>query len=208
MMLVYLIIGATALVSVTAFSNRDLFVKLLFNANIIRSNRQWYRFVTHAFVHADWIHLFMNMYVLFMFGKIVEEQYIELFGAVKGRLYFFLLYFISTAAASLPSYEKHKHNIAYSAVGASGAVSAVLFSAIFLDPGMKLNLFFPPVRNVPAPIFGVLYLVYCWYAAKHARDNVAHDVHYWGSIFGIVFTLVIYHQSFFNFIEAVKNLFG
>ena len=201
-----LIIAITCLVSISAFSNQTLFSNFLFNPAIIHSNKQWYRFLSHAFLHADWIHLAMNMYVLYMFGNMVEETFASTLGTVKGESYFFLLYFTSIVASSFPSYEKHKHDYHYSSVGASGAVSAIVFSAILLNPWMSLSLMFIPIP-IPAPIFGVLYLFYCRYAAKHGRDNVAHDVHYWGSLFGAVFTLVILPQTFFNLIDAVKHIF-
>jgi len=205
-MLTYIIIAITCIISVSAFSNREMFSKMLFNPSIIRSNKEWYRFLTHALLHSDWIHLGMNMYVLYMFGGMVETIFTNSFGIVKGEIHFFLLYFISIFASVVPSYEKHKNDYYYNAVGASGAVSAVVFSAIILNPRMSLSLMFLPIP-IPAPIFGVLYLVYCRYAASHAKDNVAHDVHYWGSLFGAVFTLVVLPSTFFALIDAVKHIF-
>ena len=205
-MITYIIIAITCLVSVSAFSNRTLFAYLLFNGPMIRTHKQWYRFLSHAFLHADWVHLFMNMYVLWMFGKIVEGTFTDVFGMVKGEVCYFLLYFISIVASCFPSYQKHKDDSYYNSVGASGAVSAVMFASILLNPWMSLSLMFIPIP-IPAPIFGVLYLVYCWYAAKHSRDNVAHDVHYWGSLFGLVFTLTILPNSFFNLVDAIKDIF-
>src|ERR1035437_3471000 len=176
-MLTYIIIAITCLVSIPAFQNRELFSKMLFNPSIIQNRKEWYRFLTHALLHSDWIHLGMNMYVLYMFGGIVETNFTDVFGMAKGEVYFFLLYFIAIFAAVIPSFEKHKHDFYYSAVGASGAVSAVVFSSILLNPWMSLSLMFLPIP-IPAPIFGVLYLLYCRYASHHAKDNVAHDVHY------------------------------
>ncbi|MBI3502398.1 MAG: rhomboid family intramembrane serine protease [Bacteroidetes bacterium] len=205
-MLTLIIIAITCLVSVSAFSNRNLFAELLFNGTMIHAHKQWHRFLTHAFVHADWVHLLMNMYVLYLFGSMVEKSLIQVFGTLKGEVYFFLLYFIGIVASSFPSYQKHKDDAYYNSVGASGAVSAVVFSAILLNPWMSLSLMFLPIP-IPAPIFGILYLIYCWYAAKHSRDNIAHDVHYWGSLFGAVFTLVILPSSIFNLIDAIKDIF-
>ncbi|TAL60939.1 MAG: rhomboid family intramembrane serine protease [Bacteroidetes bacterium] len=205
-MITYLIIALTCLVSIPAFQNRAMFSKLLFNPSIVRTNKEWYRFITHALLHADFIHLAMNMYVLYMFGGMVEERFISSFEPVRGETYFFLLYFTSVIASTIPSYEKHKNDYHYNAVGASGAVSAIVFSAILLNPWMDLALLFIPVP-IPAPVFGILYLVYCWYMAKRGGDNIAHDVHYWGSLFGVVFTLAILPQTFFNLIEAIKDIF-
>lgn len=204
-MLTLSLIAITCLVSISAFSNRDLFAKFLFNAPLIRTGKQWHRFITHALVHADEIHLAMNMIVLYMFGSKVEEELSLRLGDITGPLYFFFLYFTGIIASSYPSYLKHKEDHYYNSVGASGAVSAVVFSAILLDPWSDMGLMFIPVF-VPAPVFGALYLVYCWYAAKHARDNVAHDVHYWGSLFGVLFTVVILPETVPQFIEAVRNL--
>ena len=204
-MITLIIIALTCLVSISAFTNRVLFSKLLFNAPAIRSNREWYRFLTHALLHADWIHLAMNMYVLYMFGKMVEDIFSDVFGLIKGEIFFFALYFIGIVASSFPSYEKHKEDHYYNSVGASGAVSAIVFSAILLNPFMSLSLMFIPIP-IPAPIFGVLYLIYCRYAANHAKDNVAHDVHYWGSLFGALFTIVVLPSTIPQLIEAVKNL--
>jgi len=205
-MLNYIIIGLTCLISIPAFQNRELFTKLLFSPTIIRSNKEWYRFITHAFLHADFIHLAMNMYVLYIFGSIVEDTLMVACGPVKGEICFFLLYFLGIIASTIPSYEKHKDDYHYHAVGASGAVSAIVFSSILLNPWMDLALMFIPIP-IPAPIFGILYLIYCLYMEKRGGDNIAHGVHYWGALFGLVFTLAILPQSFFNLIEAVKNIF-
>lgn len=136
----------------------------------------------------------------------VETIFGNAFGIMRGGIYFILLYSVGIVASSLPSYNKNKDNYHYNAVGASGAVSAVVFSSILLNPQMHLSLMFIPIP-IPAPIFGVLYLLYCKYAASNAQDNVAHDVHYWGSLFGAVYTIVILPSSLFNFIDAVKNIF-
>ena len=205
-MLTYIIIAITCLISISAFQNRILFSKLLFNGSMIHDHKEWFRFLTHAFIHADFIHLAMNMYVLYMFGGMVEDVFISEFETVRGEAYFFLLYFIGIVASSFPSYEKHKNDYHYNSVGASGAVSAVVFSAILLNPWMSLSLMFIPIP-IPAPIFGVLYLIYCRYAANHAKDNVAHDVHYWGSLFGAVFTIVILPSTVPQLLEAIRNIF-
>jgi membrane associated rhomboid family serine protease len=205
-MITLLIIALTCLVSIAALSNPTLFSKLLFNAHSIHTRKEWYRFVSHALIHADWMHLAMNLYVLFMFGKMVENNFQAAFGDFRGEIYFLVLYVLSVVASSVPSYHKNKDNYHYNAVGASGAVSAVVFAAIMLHPTMRLSLMFIPIP-IPAPIFGVLYLLYCRYAASNARDNVAHDVHYWGSIFGAAFTLAVLPSTFLGLIEAVLHIF-
>ena len=183
------IILITVLVSVLAFSNHDLFRRLAFNAYDIKHFNNPYRFLSYALIHADWIHLLVNMMVLYSFGRIVEEYYTMLFGA-KSILYYILLYVGGVALSTLPSFGKHKDDYSYTAVGASGAVSAVVFASILFDPLSKIYLFFIPI-GIPAIIFGVLYLFYSAYMGKKNVDNVGHDVHFWGAIFGFAFTVAL-----------------
>lgn len=183
------IILVTVAVTILAFNNHELFRRLAFNAYDIKHFKNSYRFVSYALIHADWIHLLINMMVLYSFGRVVETYYGFYFGN-KAILYYLLLYIGSTAISTLPSYGKHKDDYTYTAVGASGAVSAVVFASIIFDPLSKIYLFLIPI-GIPAIIFGVLYLAYSWYMGKKNIDNVGHDVHFWGAIFGFVFTIVL-----------------
>jgi len=183
------IILVTVAVTILAFNNHELFRRLAFNAYDIKHFKNSYRFVSYALIHADWIHLLINMMVLYSFGSVVETYYGFYFGN-KAILYYLLLYIGSTAISTLPSYGKHKDDYTYTAVGASGAVSAVVFASIIFDPLSKIYLFLIPI-GIPAIIFGVLYLAYSWYMGKKNIDNVGHDVHFWGAIFGFMFTIVL-----------------
>ena len=183
------IILITVVVSVLAFSNRELFRRLVFNAYDIKHFKNTYRFLSYALIHGDWIHLLVNMMVLYSFGRIVEQYYGFYFG-LKGVLYYLMLYVGGTALSTLPSYGKHKDDFSYTAVGASGAVSAVVFASIIFDPLNKIYIFLIPI-GIPAIIFGILYLVYSWYMGKKNIDNIGHDAHFWGAIFGFVFTILL-----------------
>jgi len=183
------IILITVVVSVLAFSNQELFRRLVFNAYDIKHFKNTYRFLSYALIHGDWIHLLVNMMVLFSFGRIVEQYYGFYFG-LKGILYYLLLYVGGTALSTLPSYGKHKDDYSYTAVGASGAVSAVVFASIVFDPLNKIYIFLIPF-GIPAIIFGILYLVYSWYMGKKNIDNIGHDAHFWGAVFGFVFTILL-----------------
>lgn len=198
-----IIIAITAIISILAFSNRQLFRRLAFNAYDIKHFKNSYRFVSYALIHADWIHLFVNMMVLYSFGRIVEEYYTLYFGT-KGILYFLLLYIGATALSTLPSYGKHKDDYSYTAVGASGAVSAVVFASIIFSPLSKLYIFPIPI-GIPAILFGVLYLIYSAYMGKKNVDNIGHDVHFWGAIFGFVFTLALKPALFLNLISILSG---
>jgi membrane associated rhomboid family serine protease len=172
-----------------AFSNGDLFSRLKFNAVDAKEPKNYYRFLTYGFIHADYLHLIVNMLVLYSFGKIVED-FFALYFPGKSEFYFLLLYLGGLFLSIIPAFGKHKNDVFYNAVGASGAVSAVLFASIILYPTGKIMLLFIPVP-IPAPVFGVLYIAYEYYMSKKANDNIGHDAHLWGAIFGVVYTLAL-----------------
>ncbi len=198
-----LIIAVTAIISAASFSNRDLYKRLMFNAYDIKHFRHSYRFFSYALVHADWIHLLINMMVLYSFGQAVEAYYRILFDA-KGILYYLLLYVGGIVLSTTPAYGKYKDDYSYSAVGASGAVSAVVFASIVFAPLNKIYLFMLPI-GIPAIIFGVLYLVYSWYMAKKNVDNIGHDAHFWGAIFGFFFTIAIKPSLALHFLSSLTG---
>ncbi|HQV52330.1 MAG: rhomboid family intramembrane serine protease [Flavobacteriales bacterium] len=187
-----IIIIVTAAVSIIAFSNREFYTYLLFEPYVINARKEYHRFISHAFVHANWTHLAVNMFVLWMFGTSVEMLYSMITDG--GRLLPFLgLYFGGVLFASIPSYKKHILNPSYRAVGASGAVSAVLFAQILMLPTRSVEMLFIPVP-MPAWVFGGLYLAYSWYMDKQSTDNVAHDAHFYGAVFGLVYTALLEPQ--------------
>ena len=201
MIITYIIIGITVLVSVLCFNNAELFDKGKFNAYDVKHSNQWYRFFTYGFLHAGWLHLLINMMVLYSFGTVVET-YLKFYFPVKYMLYFILLYLGGLILSIIPAYGKNKNNVFYNSVGASGAVSAVVFSSIILYPSGKIFLFFIPI-GIPAPVFGVLYLAYEYYMSKKGGDNIGHDAHLWGAIFGLLFTLAIRPQFGLDFLRQI-----
>lgn len=201
MILTILIIILTAITSILAFNNPQLFYKLKFNAFLIHHNKQWYRFFSYSLIHADWMHLLVNMFVLWSFGRIVEVSFLSNFSE-QGYLYYALLFIGGVAFSTLPSYGKHKNNDFYNAVGASGAVSAVLFSSILVYPQGSIVFIFFPVP-LPSWVFGILYLVYSAYMSKKGNDNIGHDAHFWGAIFGLVFTIALKPAFVITLIENI-----
>lgn len=182
----YIIIAITVIVSFVCFSNRALFEKLALIPYMVAKNNQWYRLVTHGFVHADTMHLLINMFTFWSFGTYMED----LFAYIGfGRASFLILYFGGMVVASLHDIIKQKNNPNYISIGASGAVSAVLFCSIFFEPWGKILLF--AAIPIPGIVFGVLYLVYCQYMAKRAGDNINHNAHFYGAVFGFVFPLIL-----------------
>jgi membrane associated rhomboid family serine protease len=196
------IIIITGITSYQAFTNYGLKEKLIFNPYSIKKRNEWYRFWTHGLLHADWIHLALNLFVLFGFGETVEIEYKRNFGAI-GSFYFVLLYVLGLSASSLFDYFKHRNNWSYNALGASGAVSAVLFAAILFNPTQILLLY--GIIPMPAVIGGGLYLVYSYYMARKGADNIGHDAHFWGAIWGISFTAALDYRLLFEFWKSIKD---
>jgi membrane associated rhomboid family serine protease len=199
-MITWIIIGITTAVSYMAFQKTGLMEKLQFNAAQIIHQKQYYRLVSHAFIHVSWTHLLVNMLVLFFFGRNVES-YFEYFFGNRAVLYFLLLYLGGMLISNVWSLIKHQNDYYYNAVGASGAVSAVLFSFIFLDPLEMLYLF--AIIPVPGILFAVGYLLYSYQMGKYKRDNVAHDAHFLGAVFGFVFPIILQPGLFDRFIDQL-----
>lgn len=199
-MITYIIIGATVLVSFLAFQNHDLMDKMQFNAAKVVHQKQYYRLISHAFVHAGWSHLLVNMFVLYFFGRGIEQYFGYYFGN-RATAYFLLLYFGGILASNLWSLIKHQNNYYYNAVGASGAVSAMLFAFIFFNPWEKLYFF--GILPIPGILFAVGYLFYSYQMSKKSNDNVAHDAHILGAIFGFVFPILLKPQLFTQFIDQL-----
>ena len=209
------IIIITCVVSFMAFSNQAIIDKLIFYPPAISNDKQWYRFFTCGLIHADIGHLAFNMFSLYLFGKgvkgiSVEGKFREIFSDT-GPLLYSLLYISALAVCLLPTYSKHKNNSHYRSLGASGAVSAVVFVGILLYPTAKIGLFIiPPV--IPAFIFAPIYLVITAYLDKKGDSGINHSAHLWGAIYGIAFLIVTSYflsdyRPLANFIEEVKNYF-
>lgn len=188
----YMIIAFTALISITAFSNHEWFARLQLNPYQVYHRREIHRLLTHGFLHANWTHLIVNMLVLFFFGPVVEKYMQGILGPGFQqwyRLIYLLFYFAGIVVASLISLFRYRDNVWYNSVGASGAVSAVIFFYIFFNPWERL--YFYGILPVPGIIMGVLYLIYSHYMSRRGTDNVNHEAHMVGAMFGFVFPLFI-----------------
>ena len=200
-----LLIISIALISFSAFSNSLLFSKFIFRPYIIRSNKEWYRFISSAWLHADYMHLFVNLFVLFSFGNYLE-YYLNLHFDNLSTVLYLSIFLVSTIIAHLPGYVKHKSNFNYQAVGASGGVSGVLFAYILLNPlsMLELYLFIP----IPAILFGVLYIWYSYYMSKKNLDNIGHEAHIYGAIGGITMIIFIKPDVIISFFNQLANAFN
>jgi membrane associated rhomboid family serine protease len=182
---------------------------LIFYPTVIIERNQYYRFITYGFIHADIPHLFFNMYAFYLFGEATESAFMSLFGN-SGKLFYVLLYFLALIACVIPDFNKHKANYNYRSLGASGAVSAVVFAYILINPLQGIGLLFIPIF-IPGFLFGILFLIISYFLGKKGGTSVNHSAHIWGAIFGVVF-LIIFSEMFSgyplldNFIESVKGL--
>ena len=209
MKITYLIIGITILISWQAFNNRAMFEKLLHSPYRESKYKEWHRLLTGVFLHGSWTHLLVNMFVLWQFGEQVEMIFttpesgytISGFGEVKGRIYFTLLYFVIAILADIPTFLKHRNNPGFRSVGASGAVSGLLFIYIIFAPWKLLYLY--AIVPIPGIVAAVGYLAYSTYANRRGGGRIDHSAHLWGAIAGFVLAIALKPEWLGVFIERV-----
>ena len=209
MSITLIIIIVTVIISLFAFRSQKVMDDLIFYPAGITEKNQYYRFISYGFIHADFMHLIFNMYAFYLFGGACENSFVNIFGN-NGKTFYLLLYFLSLIACVIPDFNKYKTNEGYRSLGASGAVSAVVFAYILFRPLQGIGLIFIPVF-IPGFLFGILFLVVSYVLGKKGGGRINHSAHIWGAIFGVVF-LIVFSQLFStyplldNFIESVKSL--
>jgi membrane associated rhomboid family serine protease len=194
------IIIITSLISITGFRNGKLVDELIFWPPAITKKYQYYRFITCGLIHADYMHLIFNMLTLYFFGSIMEIYYQGELGLQKW--YYLALYIGALFVSNIPTYLKHRNDYNYRSLGASGAVSAVLFAFILLKPWQQIIVLVFPV---PAIIYGGLFLVYSVYMSKRGGGNVNHDAHFYGALFGILFTIIVRPEVLDIFLNELRH---
>ena len=210
MSITVIIIIITVIISLIAFSSRKVMDDLIFYPAVISDRNQFYRFISYGFIHANLMHLIFNMYAFYLFGQVTEMSFRALFGESMGNAFYVILYFLALLVCVIPDYIKYKHNPQYRSLGASGAVSAVVFAYIMLNPLQGIGLIFIPIF-IPGFLFGLLYLVISYFLGKKGRTAINHNAHIWGAIIGIVF-LIVFSKLFSSysvlehFIEQIKNM--
>lgn len=207
----YILLLFTTVISIIAFPSNvssiesirkpEWFTKFMFNAPMILKENQYERLISHGFIHANWTHLIFNMLTLYFFGPFVEGTFKILFGSIGGIL-FIVFYLLSIIASAIPDLIKHRDDYYYNAVGASGAISALVFAAILFNPTMKLMFILLPIP-VTAWVFGLLYLGYSYYMAKRNTDNIGHNAHFWGAVFGFIFPILLKPQLLIIFFQQI-----
>lgn len=202
-----IIIIITALVSIGGFNNQKIIDDLIFYPPAITYRNQWYRFFSCGFIHADVAHLIFNMLSLYLFGRFVEDGFNQIF-AQNGKWIYLLLYVTALLVSLLPTYLRNKNNYHYRSLGASGAVSAVVFAGLMLAPDAQVGFFIlPPI--IPGFIFGPLYLLLSALLDRKGGSNINHSAHFWGALYGVLFIIVAGRLAGFDvitfFADTVKN---
>lgn len=199
MSITIILIIISVLVSWQVFNSEALFDKYCFSPERVWHNGEWIRILSGGFLHANTTHLFFNMLSLFFFGPTVEAYFGYVFGSL-GSVMYLIFYLAAIIIANVPDLLEQKDNYYYRAVGASGAVSAVIYSAILFSPTSTIAFMFIPM---PAFIFGILFLVFSAYMAKRQMDNIGHLAHFSGAVFGFIFPLIFRPTLFMDFINEI-----
>lgn len=189
-MVTFSIIGITAIISIAAFSNYTMMDKFIFRPTEVKRG-QWYRFFTYGVLHADYTHLIFNMFTLYFFGGDIERAFKTTFGQQTGTIYFLVLYITALPVSILPTYLKQKDNDNYRSLGASGAVSAIIFAYILINPMNYMGVMFIPIW-LPAFIFGIVFLFISVYLDKKQSKGINHSAHITGGIYGVVFMIIVF----------------
>jgi membrane associated rhomboid family serine protease len=200
MIITYIIIGVTCLISYFAFEREQLMRDGMHFPYWENRSGEYYRLLTAGFLHADFMHLAFNMYALYGFGSLVESWFS--YQVPGGKIAYLIYYLVAIVLANVPTLQKNKDNQSFRSIGASGAVSAVLFTAILLQPNLELMIMFIPIP-IKGYLFGVLYLIYSSYASKNNNDAIDHEAHFWGAMVGIAVPAVIQPELLTRFFDVI-----
>ena len=201
-----IIIIFTSIVSILCFNNDELKNNMMFSPFQYKINKRWWIVLTHGFIHADFLHLFFNMYVLYIFGPPLEYYFIT--SSEIGWVYYLTFYLLGIIFSTIPSILKNSNNPNYKSLGASGSVSSIVFAYIIIFPLRELGLIIIPGLFLPGFIFGFLYLLAEHYLSKKQYSNIAHDAHISGSLFGIFFIVIYDYNNLVVFFKKIMYYFG
>ena len=197
-----ILIVITVISSIYGWNNPNVLQKWMFNPFTVHNAKQYYRFLTSGFIHSNTVHLLFNMIALFFFGSVIERIYMNTFGMI-GVLLYLITYLAGIVVSNIKTFIKYKNSSYYNSLGASGGVASILFASILYRPTSSICLYF--AICIPAFILGAIYLIYTYYSGKRSSDNINHDAHLYGSLFGIVFTIILRPSVLLEFIERIKN---
>lgn len=197
-----IIIILTVVISIMALGNSTIFQRFLMNPFMVFQKGQYWRLISSGFIHGSYVHLGFNMFTFYFFGQAVERIFDQIIG--PGSTWVYVLFYISAIIISdLPVAWKNRNNISYNSLGASGAVSAMVFTSILYFPLNEICLY--GLLCVPGFILGFVYVIYSYYQGKNISDNINHEAHLYGAIYGIVFGIIIYPESIMSFFAQISS---
>lgn len=197
-----ILIALTTLTSFLAFNKPVVTGRFTMSPYVIAHRKQYYRFITSGFIHANHIHLLVNMFSFYFFGTAVEMIFNIIFGDA-GPFYFVALYLTAIVVSDWPVYFKHRNDYHYHSLGASGGVAAIIFAFIIFQPLERICIYF--VFCLPGVVLGIAYLVYSYYQGRKANDHINHEAHLYGALFGLLFCILFYPRSLMIFYEQIRQ---
>jgi membrane associated rhomboid family serine protease len=201
-MITYILIAVTVAASFYAWNNTGLYGSLMMNPYQIHTRNQYYRFVTSGFIHKDHMHLLFNMFSFYFFGLSIERIFNNVFGQLGG-VYFVMLYLAAIVVSDIPTFFKHRNNPGYNSLGASGGVSAIIFAFIIFEPLADLCIW--GIICMPGFVLGLLFIGLSYYQGKKSNDNINHDAHLYGALFGLIFCIILYPQAIPEFFAKLSE---
>ena len=189
-MITIIIIILTTLISIRAFKDNDLMSKIIFHPPAVKQG-EWHRLFTYGIVHADYTHLIFNMFTLYFFGPEIERVFKSVLGQTSGSIFFIVLYLSALFISITPTYFKKKDNASYYSLGASGAVSAIIFAYVLINPMNYMVVLFIPLM-LPAFLFGLIFILISVSLDKKQAGGINHSAHITGGIYGIIYMIAIF----------------
>lgn len=193
----------TVIASLYAWQNRNLMENWVNHPVSVMQGREWWRLLTSGLLHADFMHLFFNMFALYSFGQVVETIFLQVFGLGLGIALYLAIYIGAIIISDILTLFKHKNDSRYYSLGASGGVSAIVFASIYFNPLGELTIFIPIPITLKGYIFGAIYLMYSYYLSKKGNDGINHSAHFYGAAFGFVISILLVPAQILGFIQAV-----
>ena len=197
-----IIIAITVIISLRALSNPMMLQKWMMNPYMVFHRKQYWRLISSGFIHGSFIHLGFNMFTFYFFGRAVENVFGELLGPSSTVVYV-LFYLSAIIVSDLPGAWKRKDQINYNSLGASGAVSAMVFASILYFPLRNIYLF--AAIPIPGFILGIVYVLYSYFQGKNMSDNINHEAHLYGAVYGVVFAIIMYPPAAVEFIRQIST---
>jgi membrane associated rhomboid family serine protease len=200
--LTILIIIVTVIISLAAFKKAEVFKKSLMNPYLVFHKNEYWRLVTSGFIHGSYVHLGFNMFTFYFFGRVVEQVFGQVLGS-SGTIVYILFYLSAIVISDLPVAIKRKNDFNYNSLGASGAVSAMVFASILYFPLNDICLY--GIFCLPGFILGVIYVVYSYYQGRNMSDNINHEAHLYGAIYGAIFGIIVYPAAAMDFVNQIMS---